>query len=178
MPKSTQKSHKRKVSIARPPPSLSRLPPGPANNGYWQKKINGKVKYFGRWGKVEKGKLVRLPGDGWQEVIALYKTQCDDLYAGRTPRVNKTGDGSAALLFRAVAKNSAAAAPAVLHIQLRRFKEAISFSFHRLLYLERRRAVKRKRKLQRGIGAGRDIPRIRGRYAISFAGLDDEPARL
>jgi hypothetical protein len=35
--------------------------------------------------------LVRVPGDGWQEALELYKAQADDLHAGRTPRV--AGDG-------------------------------------------------------------------------------------
>jgi len=35
----------------------------------------------------------RLPDDGWQEALALYKAQADDLHAGRTPRVKRTGEG-------------------------------------------------------------------------------------
>ncbi len=62
-------------------------------SGKWQKKIRGKIHYFGRWGRMVKGKMERLPDDGWQEALALYKAQADDLHAGRTPRVNKTGDG-------------------------------------------------------------------------------------
>jgi integrase len=50
----------------------------------------GKIKYFGRWGKVVNGKLTRIEGDGWKEALALYKAQADDLHVGRTPRV--TGD--------------------------------------------------------------------------------------
>jgi len=53
----------------------------PHPNGYWQKKINGKVHYFyvKRWGKVVKGKMTRLPDNGWQEALALYQAQKDDL---------------------------------------------------------------------------------------------------
>jgi integrase len=32
-------------------------------------------------------------GGAWKEALAIYKAQADDLHAGRTPRVTKTGDG-------------------------------------------------------------------------------------
>jgi hypothetical protein len=35
--------------------------------------------------------LLRLPGDGWEEALALYKSKADDLRAGRTPW--EAGDG-------------------------------------------------------------------------------------
>jgi integrase len=55
------------------------------------KKIRGKLHYFGRWGRVVDGQLQRVPGDGWQEALDLYKSQADDLHAGRTPRVASGG---------------------------------------------------------------------------------------
>ena len=51
-----------------------------------RKKILGKIYYFGRWGRVVNGTLVRLDGDGWKEALAIYKQQRDDLYAGRDVR--------------------------------------------------------------------------------------------
>lgn len=60
------------------------FPLGPAVSGCWQKKINGKIFYFGRWGKIINGRMVRLPDDGWQAALALFQAQRDDLYAGRT----------------------------------------------------------------------------------------------
>jgi integrase len=54
--------------------------------GYWSKKIRGDIKHFGRWGRVVAGKLTRVEGDGWQEALAKYNAQRDDLHAGRTPR--------------------------------------------------------------------------------------------
>jgi hypothetical protein len=53
-------------------------------SGAWQKKIRGRVHYFGRWGQVENGKLERLPGDGWKDVLDQYEQQRDALHAGRT----------------------------------------------------------------------------------------------
>jgi integrase len=47
-------------------------------NGQWCKRIKGKLYYFGPW-------------EGWQEALALFQEQRDDLYAGRTPR--RRGDG-------------------------------------------------------------------------------------
>ncbi len=32
--------------------------------------------------------MERLPGDGWEDALALYKAQADDLHAGRTPRTD------------------------------------------------------------------------------------------
>ena len=35
-----------------------------ASSGAGQKKIRGKIHYFGRWGRIRNPKLERLPGDG------------------------------------------------------------------------------------------------------------------
>ena len=53
--------------------------------GSWQKKILGRVHYFGRWGRVVNGKLERLPEDGWRAALALYEKQRDALHSGRAP---------------------------------------------------------------------------------------------
>ncbi len=66
------------------------FPLSPHSSGAWQKKICGKTCYFGRWGHIRDGKMERLPDDGWQAALALYKAQADDLHAGRTPRVSST----------------------------------------------------------------------------------------
>ena len=51
----------------------------PASNGYWQEKIAGNrtPKYFGRWGRVVNGSIERLPDDGWQAALELYKASAD-----------------------------------------------------------------------------------------------------
>jgi integrase len=59
--------------------------------GYWQKKIRGKIHYFGRWGRIVNGKMERLPGDGAQEALGLYQSQRDDLFAGRPSRAKNEG---------------------------------------------------------------------------------------
>ena len=56
-------------------------------SGAWQKKIRGKIHYFGKWGRVVDGKLQRLPDDGWREALAMYEAQRDALHSGRTPRL-------------------------------------------------------------------------------------------
>ena len=63
------------------------FPLTPHASGAWQKKIRGKIHYFGKWARVVDGKLVRIEGDGWEEALELYRSQADDLHAGRTPRV-------------------------------------------------------------------------------------------
>ena len=50
------------------------------------KKIRGQLIYFGNWGRRFNGKMVRMPDDGWQEALEIYKAQAEDLHAGRTPR--------------------------------------------------------------------------------------------
>lgn len=67
------------------------FPLTPHKSGYWMKKIRKKTHYFGRWGTMVNGEVVRLPGDGIVEAEKLWAEQRDDLYAGRTPRKN---DGS------------------------------------------------------------------------------------
>lgn len=68
-----------------PPKPYKDYPLTPVSNGYWVKRINGKLRYFGRWAKSVEGKLQRLEHDGWKEALALYKAQKEDLYAGREP---------------------------------------------------------------------------------------------
>lgn len=90
MAKSSEKRTSRKV--AKPPKPYPDFPLTPHNSGKWMKKIRNpitgksKIHYFGRWGQVVRGSMQRLPGDGWQEALELYKSQADDLHAGRTPR--------------------------------------------------------------------------------------------
>jgi integrase len=67
------------------------FPLTPHTSGTWQKKIRGKIHYFGRWARSVGGVLTRLPDDGWKEALEEYKVQADDLHAGRTPRVQTDG---------------------------------------------------------------------------------------
>ena len=75
----------------RPPKPYPGFPLGPHPGGSWQKKIRGRICYFGPWGHRVNGKLERLPYDGWQAALDLYNEQAEALHAGRTPRVK--GDG-------------------------------------------------------------------------------------
>jgi len=85
---SSRKRRRRKSKVDRPAKPYDGFPLCPANNGYWQKKINGKIHYFTRWGKVVNGSLQRLQEDGcWQAALELYEQQRDALFAGRKPRV-------------------------------------------------------------------------------------------
>src|SRR5262245_51325454 len=94
MSDSTRKPRPRKAPD-RPKKPYPEFPLTPHASGAWQKKIRGKIHYFGRWGQVVNGKLVRIEGDDpdcwWKPALALYKEQADDLHAGRTPRIK--GDG-------------------------------------------------------------------------------------
>jgi integrase len=84
MSQSTRSPQSRKA-VALPEKPYPEFPLTPHAGGKWQKKICGKIHYFGRWYTREKGKVVRTTGDGWKEALELYKAQADDLHAGRTP---------------------------------------------------------------------------------------------
>jgi integrase len=86
----TRKRRSRKAA-ERPQKPYPEFPLTPHPSGAWQKKIRGKIHYFGRWAKRENGKLVRIEGDGWREALEAYKAVADDLHAGRTPRVKTDG---------------------------------------------------------------------------------------
>src|SRR5262245_46589333 len=71
----------------RPKKPYAEFPLTPHASGAWQKKIMGRIYYFGKWARRVDGKLVRVEGDGWKEALEEYKSPADDLHAGRTPRV-------------------------------------------------------------------------------------------
>jgi integrase len=86
----TRRSRRRKAAD-RPKKPYPDFPLTPHASGAWMKKIRGKIHYFGKWARRVDGKLVRVPGDGWEEALEQYKAVAEDLHAGRTPRVR--GDG-------------------------------------------------------------------------------------
>jgi hypothetical protein len=59
-------------------------------SGKWQKRIRGKICYFGAWARRVDGKLQRME-EGWEEAREEYKKVADDLHAGRTPRASTEG---------------------------------------------------------------------------------------
>ncbi len=73
MGQSTLSPRSRKSSVSKPPKPYAKFPLTAHASGAWQKKILGKIKYFGRWGRVVNGKLTRIEGDGWKEALELYK---------------------------------------------------------------------------------------------------------
>src|SRR5262245_36019371 len=75
----------------RPKKPYPDFPLTPHASGMWMKKIRGKIHYFGRWANRVGGKLVRIPGDGWEAALEEYKLQAEDLHAGRTPRARAGG---------------------------------------------------------------------------------------
>jgi len=91
LPHTTRKTPARKAAAGRPPKPYADFPLSPHASGTWQKKIRGKVHYFGKWGRVVNGVLTRVPGDGWKEALELYKAVADDLHAGKTPRPKSDG---------------------------------------------------------------------------------------
>jgi integrase len=90
MSDSTRKRRPRK-DADRPKKPYPEFPLTPHPSGAWQKKIRGKIHYFGRWAKRVNGKLVRIEGDGWKVALEEYKKVADDLHAGRAPRARSDG---------------------------------------------------------------------------------------
>jgi integrase len=89
--KPTRSRPSRKGPADRPKKPYPDFPLSPHASGAWQKKIRGKVYYFGHWARRVNGKLTHIEGDGWKEALELYRAQADDLHAGRTPRVKTDG---------------------------------------------------------------------------------------
>jgi integrase len=89
MSDSTPRPRPRKADrIKKPKKPYPDFPLTPHNCGAWQKKINGRIHYFGRWACMVNGVLTRVEGDGWKEALEQYRRVADDLHAGRTPRVD------------------------------------------------------------------------------------------
>jgi integrase len=62
-----------KLKPFRPNKPYPDFPLGATSTGYWQKRIGGKLHYFGKWAKRDElGQLVRLPNDGAPEALRLY----------------------------------------------------------------------------------------------------------
>ncbi len=70
----------------RPKKPYADFPLSPHAGGKWQKKINGRTYYYGRWGSIVDGKMTRLRGDGWKDALALYNDVHEDDRAGRERR--------------------------------------------------------------------------------------------
>lgn len=87
----SRKKRRPRKDADRPSKPYPDFPLTPHPSGAWQKKIRGKIHYFGRWAKRVNGKLVRIDGDGWKEALEAYKAVADDLHAGRTPRLQTDG---------------------------------------------------------------------------------------
>jgi integrase len=77
----------------RPDKPYHSFPLTPHTSGKWQKKIRGRIYYFGNWARRVEGKLVRVDGDGWEAALREYELQAADLHAGRTPSPHAAGDG-------------------------------------------------------------------------------------
>ena len=92
MAKSKPKRAGGKPAADKPPKPYPDFPLCAANCGAWQKKIKGKLHYFGKWGRVVNGKLVRIQPDGcWQAALEEYERKREALYAGRVPQEKSEG---------------------------------------------------------------------------------------
>lgn len=63
-----------------PPKPYPEYPLTPHPGGKWMKKIKGKIHYFGRWGHILNGVMVRLPDDGVDEALAQYEAEVQGIH--------------------------------------------------------------------------------------------------
>jgi integrase len=91
MPNNSRRKRRSRKAADRPKKPYPTFPLTPHASGTWQKKIRGKIHYFGRWAHRVNGELERIEDDGWKEALEEYKAVADDLHAGRTPRVENDG---------------------------------------------------------------------------------------
>jgi integrase len=56
------------------------------SSGQWCKSIRGKLKYFGPWARMKKGKWERVTRDGWQKALDRFNSESEALYRNRKPR--------------------------------------------------------------------------------------------
>ncbi len=69
-------------AAVKPKKPYSSFPLSPHPSGKWQKKIRGRIHYFGNWGRQVNGKLERVENDGWESALKLYESQAPYLHAG------------------------------------------------------------------------------------------------
>jgi integrase len=89
---SIRKRKPEKGASSKPSKPYPDFPLQSSTNGYWQKRINGKLCYFGRWGHVVSGVMECHSNDGWKEALAKFNAEKDALYAGRVYRPQSDDD--------------------------------------------------------------------------------------
>lgn len=66
--------------------------------GYWSKKIAGTIVHFGRWGRIQKKKMVALPYEpAWKEALESYRKHESDARSGALDGVVVMRDDDRAL---------------------------------------------------------------------------------
>jgi len=92
MSQSTPKAAKRKAVVR--PRNPKGFPLSPHPSGKWQKKINGRIYYFGRWANRVGGQLVRVDGDGRDDALADYNARRPGILAGRPTREEQAAEAA------------------------------------------------------------------------------------
>jgi hypothetical protein len=73
MAKSSVRRERGKASANRPDKPYEDFPLTSHPSGHWCKKIRGKLRYCGRWGKIVNGKMQHLENNGWEAALPSTK---------------------------------------------------------------------------------------------------------
>lgn len=81
----------------RPKKPYAEFPLYPHPLGYWSKKVDGKIRHFGRWGRVVNGVVTRVENEeaGWRDALKVYKDRIDDVKAGEVGHSPVVGEKEA-----------------------------------------------------------------------------------
>jgi len=89
---------RRRNESQRPPKPYPTFPLTAHPSGRWCKRIRNRLHYFGYWRNQDGS--IKLDSGDWKTALKLYKSQADDLHAGRTPRTDADAIDIAELVDR------------------------------------------------------------------------------
>jgi len=178
---------RRRNKSQRPPKPYMTFPLTVHPSGRWCKRIRNRLHYFGYWRNQDGS--IKPDGGDWKTALGLYKSQADDLHAGRTPRTDPDTIDVAELVDRFLTSkrlrlDSGELSPRTFRDYYKVCEKLVRIAGKRRLVddlrpddFERMRGD-----LAKGVGPvtlSGDIGRIRGVFKYAYdAGLIEKPVRF